>query len=61
MTVKLTWLVFVESDKMHWRFKVIWVLQNIIYSSAPIVTIFYWNLYYQGKTADTDGLLYTVN
>ena len=44
-------ILLLECEKMQLPFKVIWVLQNIIYSPAPVITILYWNLFYRGEAA----------
>jgi len=41
--------LLLECEKMQLPFKAIWVLQNIIYSPAPVITILYWNLFYRGE------------
>ena len=38
-----------ESQKMRLFYKVIWILQNITYATAPQVTIVYWDINYDGK------------
>ena len=40
-----------ESQKMRLIYKVIWILQNITYATAPQVTIVYWDINYDGKQA----------
>ncbi len=40
-----------DCQKMQTIYKVIWVLQNILYTSAPIITTVYWKMVYRGKTA----------
>ncbi|KAI0227335.1 hypothetical protein LSAT2_022204 [Lamellibrachia satsuma] len=41
-----------ECQKMRLTFKVIWVLQNITCTSAPLVSVMYWSLFYHGKGLD---------
>ena len=45
-----------ESQKMRIIYKLIWILQNITYATAPQVTIVYWDINYDGKNVKNDVL-----
>ena len=42
-----------ESQKMRNIYKLIWILQNITYVTAPLISLMYWTAVYDGKTSST--------
>ena len=50
-----------ESQKMPLIYKVIWILQNITYVTAPMVSFFYWNFKSDGKTSFMFAMKYESN